>query len=152
MCVCVCAYMYVCICVRAWALSHIWLFSAPWTIAHQAPLSVRFPRQEYWRGLPFPSPGDLPDPGIKPTSLVSPALAGGFSTSWATRETHDFRERVYLVSGKQLAIREGLGFFGYSLDQEQWVFGGSDNLILNFYVMVMSLTLVHKVWTFGQFS
>ena len=43
----------------------------PWTIAHQAPLSMGFPRQEYWSGLPFPSPGDLPNPGTKP---VSPAL------------------------------------------------------------------------------
>ena len=41
-----------------------------WTVAHQAPLSMEFPRQEYWSGLPFPSPGDLPDPGIEPSSLV----------------------------------------------------------------------------------
>ena len=47
----------------------------PWTIAHQAPLTMRFPRQEYCSWLPFPSPGDLPDPGIEPESLVSPALA-----------------------------------------------------------------------------
>ena len=45
----------------------------PWTVAHQAPLSMGFPRQEYWSGLPFPSPGDLPDPGIEPMSLASPA-------------------------------------------------------------------------------
>ena len=50
----------------------------PWTVAHQAPLSMEFSRQEYWSGLPFPSPGHLPKPGIKPASLVSPALAGGF--------------------------------------------------------------------------
>ena len=43
----------------------------PCTVAHQAPLSMEFSRQEYWSGLPFPSPGDLPDPGIKPKSLVS---------------------------------------------------------------------------------
>ena len=49
-----------------------------WTVAHQAPLAVGFPRQEYWRGLPFPSPGDLPDPGIEP---VSPVLTGGFFTT-----------------------------------------------------------------------
>ena len=56
-----------------------------WTIAHQAPLSMRFSRQEYWSGLPCPSPGDLPNPGIEPASLTSPALAGGFfvtSTTW----------------------------------------------------------------------
>ena len=56
------------------------------TVAHQAPLSMGFPRQEYWGGLPFPSPGDLPDPGIKPRSPMSPALAGGFFTSEPPRE------------------------------------------------------------------
>ena len=53
-------------------------FVTPWTAALQAPLSMGFPRQEYWSGLPFPSPGDLPNPGIKP---MSPALAGGFFTT-----------------------------------------------------------------------
>ena len=56
-----------------------------WTIAHQAPLSMGFPRQEYWSGLPFHFPGDFPDPESKP---VSPALAGGFFATWATWETH----------------------------------------------------------------
>ena len=51
--------------------------AALWTVSHQAPLSMGFSRQEYWSGLPFPSPGDLPDPGIKPSF---PALAGGFFT------------------------------------------------------------------------
>ena len=55
--------------------------STPWTVALQAPLYMGFSRQEYWSGLPFPTPGDLPDPGIKPMSLVSPALAGGFFTT-----------------------------------------------------------------------
>ena len=50
----------------------------PWTAAHQAPLSMGFSGQEYWSGLPFPSPGDLPDPGIEPTP---PALTGGFFTT-----------------------------------------------------------------------
>ena len=49
--------------------------------AHQVPLSMEFSRQEYWGGLPFPSPGYLPDPGIEPTSLASSALAGGFFTT-----------------------------------------------------------------------
>ena len=53
----------------------------PWTIAHQAPLFIEFPRQEYWRGLPFPSLGNLPDPGIQPMSPASPALVGGFFTT-----------------------------------------------------------------------
>ena len=57
------------------------LFATPWTVACQAPLSMGFSRHEYWSGLPFPSPGDLPNPGIEPTSLASPAPAGGFITT-----------------------------------------------------------------------
>ena len=62
-------------------LSRVQLFVAPWAVAYQVPLSMKFSRQEYWNGLSFPSPGDLLDPGIKPVSLVSPALAGGFFTT-----------------------------------------------------------------------
>ena len=54
--------------VKVKSLSHVPLFATPWTIAYQAPLSMEFSRQAYWSGLPFPSPGDLPDPGIKPGS------------------------------------------------------------------------------------
>ena len=60
--------------------------ATPWTVAFQAPLSMRYPRQEYWSGLSYPPPRDLPNPGIKPASLVSPALAGRFFTSSATKE------------------------------------------------------------------
>ena len=49
-------------------LSCVWLFATPWAVASQAPLSMRFSRQEYWSGLPFPSPGDLPNPGMEPGS------------------------------------------------------------------------------------
>ena len=66
--------------------SHARLFASPWTIACQAPLSMGFSRQDYWSGLPFPSPGDLPYPGIKPTSLTSPALEGRFFTARTTWE------------------------------------------------------------------
>ena len=62
-------------------LSCVWLFATPWTVAHQAPLSMEFSRQEYWSGLPFPSPGDCPDPEIKTESPVSPTLASGFFTT-----------------------------------------------------------------------
>ena len=54
------------------------LFETPQTVVRQAPLSMGFLRQEYWSGLPFPPLGDLPDPGIKPASPVSPALPGRF--------------------------------------------------------------------------
>ena len=60
------------------SLSRVRLFATPWTIACQAHLSMGFSRKEYWSGLPFPSPGDLPNPGTEPTSPVSPALVGGF--------------------------------------------------------------------------
>ena len=64
--------------------SRVQLFVTPWTIAHQAPLSMGFSRQEYWHGLPFPTPGDLPDPETEPRSLSSPVLAGRFFTTRTT--------------------------------------------------------------------
>ena len=57
-------------------LSHVQLFVTPRTVTHQAPLFMRFSRQEYWSGLPDPPPGNLPDPGIEPESPAPPALAG----------------------------------------------------------------------------
>ena len=62
------------------------LFATLWNVAHMAPLSMGFSRQEHWSGLPCPLPGDLPDPGIKPSSLMSPALADGFFTTNVTWE------------------------------------------------------------------
>ena len=59
-------------------LGHVLLFLTLWAVVCQAPLSMGFPRQEYWSGVPFPIPWDLPDPGIKSTFLESPALAGVF--------------------------------------------------------------------------
>ena len=70
---------------HACMLSHfrsVQLFVTPWTVAHQAPLSMGFFRQEYWGEYPFPPPGNLPDSEIEPVSLTSPALAGGFFTTW----------------------------------------------------------------------
>ena len=64
----------------ACVLSRLRFFVTPWTVAHQVPLSMGFPRQEYWSGLPFPPPGDLPGIGIELMSFVSPALADEFFT------------------------------------------------------------------------
>ena len=75
--------MYVCV---ASCFSHVQLSVTRWTVAHQAPLSTGFSRQEYCSGLPCPPPGDLPDPGIKPMYVMSP-LAGGFFTTSTTWET-----------------------------------------------------------------
>ena len=61
-------------------LAHSHSFAIPWTVTCQAPLFMGFARQEYWSGVPFLSPGDLPDPGIEPLSLSCPALSGGFFT------------------------------------------------------------------------
>ena len=68
-------------CVSAQSLSCVQFFVIPWTVAHQASLSMGFSRKEYWSELPFPTPGDLANPGIEPVSLVSPALAGGHFTT-----------------------------------------------------------------------
>ena len=69
------------------SLSCVQLFATAWTVARQAPLSMGFPRQ-YWSGLPFPSPGDLSNPGTDPTSLLSPALAGTFFTTKPPGKPH----------------------------------------------------------------
>ena len=71
-----------CIC----GLSHF--FAILWTVVHQAPLCMGFSRQEYWSGLPCPLPGDLPDLGMEPVSVISPALANGFFTTSTTWEVH----------------------------------------------------------------
>ena len=65
----------------AQSLSRVQLSATLWTVARQPPLSMGFPRQEYWSGLPFPPPEDLPDPGMEPTCLVFPALVGRFFTA-----------------------------------------------------------------------
>ena len=73
--------MDVCACVCAQSLSCVQLFVTPWTVSHQAPLSMEFSRQEYWSGLPFPSPGDLPDPAtelLSPASPASPAFTSRY--------------------------------------------------------------------------
>ena len=68
------------------SLSRVQLFATPWTVALQAPLSMEFFRQEHWSGLPCPPPEDLPNPGIEPVSLTSPALARRFFTTSGTWE------------------------------------------------------------------
>ena len=76
--------------------SHIQPFVISLTVAHRAPLCMNFSKQEYWSGLPFPTPGDLPDPEMEPASLVSPALAGEFftaSTTWEAQFWHRQQER-----------------------------------------------------------
>ena len=69
-------------------LSHVELFATPWTVAHQTPLSMKFSRQEYWSRLPFPTPGDLPNPGIEPASLWVSCIGSWFlyhCTTWEVK-------------------------------------------------------------------
>ena len=68
------------------SLSDVQLLATPWTVAHQAPLSMEFSRQEHWSGLPFPPPGDFLDSGIQPTYRMSLALAGRFFTDEPLQE------------------------------------------------------------------
>ena len=87
-------------------------FATPWTVARQASLPMEFSRQEYWSGQPFPYPGALPDPGMEPRSLASPALADGFLTTSATREapllvfSHLFSSNVR-VAQRDCGLEEG---------------------------------------------
>ena len=81
--------MCVCVCVCACALSCVQLCN-PMDCSRQAPLSMEFSRQEYWSGLPFPTHGDLSDPGIKPECFASPALAGRFFTASAAGSLFGF--------------------------------------------------------------
>ena len=70
-------FVFSCACMQS-HFSHVQLFATPCAVALQAPLSMGFSRQEHWSRLPFPSPGGLPNQGTEPTSLMSPAFAGGF--------------------------------------------------------------------------
>ena len=83
--------------------SYVQLFVTLWTVAHQGPLSMGSSRQVYWSGLPFPPLKNLPNPGIKPTSLVSPALAGGFfttSASWEALNYDSLKGKYALINTK----------------------------------------------------
>ena len=87
-------------------------FANLWTVAHQFPLSMEFSRQEYWSGLPFPSPGDLPDPGIKP---MSPALAGGFFTTEPLR-----KPSIKLEEFKCIYCWRGQWTYSWSVNLKNW--------------------------------
>ena len=81
-----------CLLLLCQLLGRVWLFGTPWTIAHQPPLSMGFSRQQYWSGLPFLSPGDLPDPGIKPGCLALQA------DSLPSKPPGEAPNRVYILS------------------------------------------------------
>ena len=78
--------------------SHVRLFTTLWTVARQASLSMGFSSREYWSGVPCPPPGNLPDPGIEPRSLVSPALKGKFFTNSTTWEKDQQSCKLFQLS------------------------------------------------------
>ena len=90
--------------------SHVRVFVTPWTVAHQAPLSMGFSRQEYWRGLP---PAGHPDPGIEPPFLMSPALAGRFFTTsdtWKALQLHEVPRTVkFIETESKMLVAESWG-------------------------------------------
>ena len=87
-----------CVCVPS-RFSRVQFFATLWTVTHQAPPSMGFSRQEYWSGLPFPSPGDLPHPGMEPAFLVSPALAGKFFTTVPPGNPRIIEKLCQMVNG-----------------------------------------------------
>ena len=99
--------------------SHIRLLVTLWTIACQAPLSIGFSRQEYWSRLPCPPQGDLPDPGIKPTSFTSPALADGFFTTSTTWEAQRLNSQVHLLEPNETTM-SSVSTVSEILDQTLW--------------------------------
>ena len=89
-------------------LSHIRLWATSWTVAHQAPLSMGFSRQECWSGLPFPPSGNLPNPRIEPVPLMSPALRGRFFTTSATWKVLKYSFAVNLNCILEKACKKNL--------------------------------------------
>ena len=106
-------------CVCAQSLSCVWFFGTPWTEACQAPMSMELPQQEYWNGVPFPSPGDFHDPGIEPKTLVSPALAGRFFTTAPPGKSHLMQNLISLI---QLSSCLGCPIWFSSLRTEGVIF------------------------------
>ena len=115
----------VCVCEREF--SHFLLFATPWTVAHQAPPSMGFSRQEHWSGLPFPPPGDLPNARIEPKSCLPLALASRpFTAAVPGKPCHTFLllllsrfSRVQLCATPQTAAHQATPSLGFSR-QEHW--------------------------------
>ena len=112
-------------------LSHVWLVATPWTVVRQSLLSMGFSRQEYWRILPFPPPGDFPNPGIKPTS---PALAGGFfatappGNAYRYVTLYIYPPHTYTLRHKRIFNSTSLGSFYSCLFY--WILGYSVSFVL----------------------
>ena len=125
--------------VKVKSLSRVQLFATPRTVAYQAPPSMGFSRPECWSGLPFPSPGDLPDPGIEPRS---PALRRRF-TVWATREAH-YLPYLHVIPLKVYSL-------WMKADRNKKIMESNKNLILEEVVLFKKITskekFVDKIWS-----
>ena len=119
--------------MKGWSLNLVWFFATPWTLTYQTPLSIGFSRQEYWSGLPFPSPGDLPDLGIKP---VSPVLQAN-SLHWVTWEALFFRTEVSNFNWLLVFVSRDLSKHSHTfisilswaplmLPQQSWMLDGTE--------------------------
>ena len=117
---------------RAYVLScfcHVQLFVTLWTVARHTPVSMGFSKHEYWSGLPCPPPKDLPDPGIQPASLMSPALAGSFfttSATWEAQGTGDWSptwEERGMACGTNSVPRMAIGVMGL----REWALSRSED-------------------------
>ena len=123
MCVCVCS------------LSHVWLFATPWTVAHQVPRSMDFSSQEHWRGFLFTSSGDLPDPGIEPASLASPALTGRFfttSTTWEALNINFFDISLMIPSLSCLILKICVSLISVAASLSIWFVFEKNTCCINF--------------------
>ena len=111
LCVCVC--VCVCVCARVCCrFSRVWLFATQWALAHQAPLSMEFSRQEIWSGLPCPPPGDLPEPGIKPASPAVLAPQADSSLLSHLRSPITVPRQIFCFS---LAVSRSMNYLRYSI-------------------------------------
>ena len=151
------------------SLSHVWLFATPWTVAHQALLSMRFSRQEYWSGLPFPPPGDLPDPGIEPGSpafrqtlyRLSHQGSPDFPTNSVFAASHKFLYVIFsiLFSSKYFLIPvmfcfSYMGYLDVWFLVFKWIFLVMHMLLLSNLNAFWSLNIVYTtqiVWNSFRF-
>ena len=107
----------------AQSFSHVQLFATLWSVALQVPLFMEFSRQEYWSGLPFPTPGGLPNPGMEPGSLASPASAGGFFTTAHLLPKHLIDQDVHFTD---FIFLNSFCRFSYS-SKRAWKIHNQDN-------------------------
>ena len=120
LCVCACVCARVCVCVWVCMLGRVWLFATPWTVAHQALLSMEFFKQDYRSGLPFPSPGQLPNPQTEPGSLTLKADSlPAEPTGKPTNPT--ISEVILFASFVRLHALVPKGYQGQSLQSVQYI-------------------------------